>query len=141
MAYTTIDDPELYFQAKTYTGTGSSLALTFDGEDMQPDMVWLKGRSHAGNHFLYDSVRGANRSLVPNDADAEDTSGESTSYLTSFDSDGITLGGSYNNTNASSRTYCAWNWKGWQQLRLVQQVVLERVNHILIPLIQLVVLV
>jgi hypothetical protein len=111
-AYTTIDNPELYFQAKTYTGTGSSLALTFDGsENMQPDMVWLKGRSNAGNHFLYDTVRGANRSLVPNDVDVEDTSGESTSYLTSFDSDGITLGGSYNNTNASSRTYVAWAWK------------------------------
>ena len=111
-AYTTIDDPEAYIQIKAYSGTGSSLALTFDGEtDMQPNMVWLKGRSDAGNHFLYDSVRGANRGLVPNDTDDEDTSGESTSYLTSFDSDGITLGGSYDNTNASGRTYVTWCWK------------------------------
>ena len=112
MAYTTIDNPELYFQCKAYSGTGSSLALTFDGsENMQANLVWLKCRSHSGNHFLYDSVRGANRSLVPNDTDSEDTSGESTNYLTSFDSDGITLGGSYNNTNASGRTYVAWAWK------------------------------
>ncbi len=42
-AYTTIDNPELYFQVKTWTGTGSSNALTLDGdEDMQPDFVWIK---------------------------------------------------------------------------------------------------
>ena len=113
MSYTNgQDNPQLFFQVKLYSGTGSSLALTFDGsEDMQANLVWLKCRSHSGNHFLYDSVRGANRSLVPNDTDAEDTSGESTNYLTSFDSDGITLGGSYNNTNASGRTYVAWCWK------------------------------
>ena len=40
MAYTTIDNPELYFQVKIYTGTGSSNALTLDGdENMQPDLV------------------------------------------------------------------------------------------------------
>jgi len=38
--YTQIDNPELYMQCKNYTGTGSSQAQTFDGdEDMQPDMV------------------------------------------------------------------------------------------------------
>ena len=43
MAYTTIDNPELYFQTKTYTGTGSSHAITLDGsENMQPDWVWIK---------------------------------------------------------------------------------------------------
>ncbi len=43
--YTTIDDSEAHFQVKLYTGTGSSQALTFDGEeDMQPDFVWIKER-------------------------------------------------------------------------------------------------
>ena len=43
MAYTTIDDPSAYFQTKLYTGTGSSLALTNDGNsDLQPDLVWIK---------------------------------------------------------------------------------------------------
>ena len=38
MAYTTIDNPELYFQIKTWTGDGeASLALTLPGdEDMAP---------------------------------------------------------------------------------------------------------
>ena len=112
-AYTTIDNPELYFQTKLYTGDGTtSNAETFDGsEDMQPDMIWFKRRSGSANHFLYDSVRGANRSLVPNDTDAEATSGEQTTYLASFDSDGFTLGDDVNNINASSETYVAWAWK------------------------------
>ena len=111
-AYTTIDNPELYFQTKLYTGDGTtSNAETFDGdEDMQPDMIWFKRRSGSANHFLYDSIRGANRSLVPNDTDAEATSGEQTTYLTSFDSDGFTLGDDVNNINASNETYVAWAW-------------------------------
>ena len=45
MAYTTIDNPELYFQTKLYTGNGGTLAITLDGdEDMQPDFVWSKPR-------------------------------------------------------------------------------------------------
>jgi len=112
MSYTTIDDPSAYFQTKIYSGSSSAQALTFDGNsDMQPDWLWLKRRSAGGNHFAYDSVRGANRSLVPNDTDAEDTSGESTSYLTSFDSDGFTVAGGYNNTNNSGSTYVGWGWK------------------------------
>ena len=34
MAYTTIDNPELHFQTKLYTGNGSnSHAITFDGSE------------------------------------------------------------------------------------------------------------
>jgi hypothetical protein len=112
MAYTTIDDPTAYFQVKTYTGDGTtSNAQTFDGNtNMAPDMVWFKRRSGSANHFLYDSIRGANRSLVPNDVDAEATSGEQTTYLASFDSNGFTLGDDVNNVNASGETYVLWGW-------------------------------
>ena len=66
MAFTTIDNAELYFQTKIYSGTGSSLALTLDGtENMSPNLIWLKRRSAGGIHFLYDSVWGANKALVP----------------------------------------------------------------------------
>ena len=67
MAYTTIDNPELYFQCKLYTGNGSNgHAQTFDGsENMSPNMVWIKGRSVAENHHIFDSVRGANKRLIP----------------------------------------------------------------------------
>ena len=39
MAYTTINNPTIYFNTKLYTGTGSSNALT--GVGFQPDWVWI----------------------------------------------------------------------------------------------------
>ena len=114
MAYTTIDNPELYFQTKLYTGTGSSNSVTLDGsEDMQPDLVWIKVRSNSTHgHNLFDSVRGVNKPLQSDSTSAEgnDASGGNTS-LNSFDSDGFTLGGFYNKVNQSGQTFVAWNWK------------------------------
>ena len=113
-AYTTIDDPELYFQAKTYSGTGSSNALTLDGEeDMQPDMVWIKCRNSAQDNILFDSVRGTNKSLRTDSTNVEDTSNND-GYLSAFGSNGftVTAGSSGDDkVNDSSKTYVAWCWK------------------------------
>ena len=52
-AYTSIDNPELYFQTKIYSGTGSEQAITLDGdENMQPDFVWIKCRSNSETMLL-----------------------------------------------------------------------------------------
>ena len=108
MAYTTIDNPELYFQVKLYTGTGSSHAITLDGdENMQPDMVWWKERGSSDYHTIVDSVRGVTKRIFTNATDAEDTQAES---LKSFDSDGFTMG-TNSGANQSSQTYVAWCWK------------------------------
>jgi hypothetical protein len=108
MAYTTIDNPELYFQTKLWTGNGSAQALTFDGsEDMQPDMVWMKPRSFDDNHILVDSVRGTNKIIRPNTHIAESTL---TTMLTAFGSDGFTTGDN-DNVARSSATFVAWCWK------------------------------
>jgi len=49
MAYTTVDNPELYFQTKLYSGNGSTNAITLDGsENMQPDWTWIKNRPLSG---------------------------------------------------------------------------------------------
>ena len=107
MAYTTIDNPELYFQTKLYTGNGSTQSITLDGsENMQPDWVWIKRRNGAESHALFDSVRGATKQLASNSTDVEETVATS---LTSFDSDGFSLG-SYSRVNASSDTFASWNW-------------------------------
>ena len=76
MAYTTIDDPSAYFQAKTYTGTGSSLAITNDGNsNLQPDLVWLKRRDGSTyDHRWNDSVRGVSKTIYSSDNFAENTS-------------------------------------------------------------------
>ena len=108
MAYTTIDNPELYFQAKNYSGNASTNAITLDGsEDMQPDMVWLKSRSFSQNHELYDAVRGVTKRLYPNGTYVEDTN---STGVTAFNSDGFTLGSS-NAINKNGETFASWNWK------------------------------
>jgi hypothetical protein len=67
--------------------------------------VWIKGRSGASDHGLYDTVRGTTKRLVSNATQAEDTQ----SGVTAFNSDGFSLG-SYGGQNGSSATYVAWLW-------------------------------
>jgi hypothetical protein len=105
MAYTTIDDPTIYFNTKLYTGTGSSLAIT--GVGFQPDWVWIKKRNGTTSHTVTDSVRGVNKQLFTNETAAEESY---TSVLTAFDSDGFSLS-TAGLINASSDTYASWNWK------------------------------
>ena len=91
MAYTTIDNPELYFQTKTYTGNGSTNAITFDGDqNMQPDFVWIKDRDTSQHHRLADSVRGVKKNLKSDTTDAENTT-DSNDGMASFDSNGFTV--------------------------------------------------
>jgi len=106
MAYTTINKGSSYFNTKLYTGTGASLANT--GVGFQPDWVWIKGRSGATDHGLYDAVRGVQKDLVSNATSAETTQ---TTGLTAFGSDGFTVG-ALAKLNTSAATYVAWNWLG-----------------------------
>ena len=111
MAYTAIDNPELYFQVKLYTGDGSTQSITLDGdEDMQPDMVWIKNRGGADGHNLFDAVRGATKRLRPNDETDENIGADT---LTSFDSDGFSLGADTtgDGVNISGYTPVAWCWE------------------------------
>jgi hypothetical protein len=88
-----------------WTGDGSASSET--GVGFQPDLVWIKQRSGTQSHYLYDAIRTATEYLQSNTAVAETTKAEG---LTSFDSDGFSVG----NDNANSEsgyTYVAWNWK------------------------------
>jgi hypothetical protein len=106
--YTTIDNPELYFQTKLYTGTGSAASITLDGDtDMQPDLVWIKIRSEINQQRLLDSIRGATNELYPDLTSKEETTAQG---LTAFDSDGFSLGTDHG-FNKSTATYASWNWK------------------------------
>jgi len=108
MAYTDIDNPELHFQNKLYTGTGSSQSITLDGdEDMQPDWVWCKTRSDTQDHQINDSVRGTTKLLATNNNAQEFTDSNN---LTSYNTDGFTVGSS-GGINGSSDTLASWNWK------------------------------
>jgi len=104
MAYTTINKGSSYFNTILYTGTGASNART--GVGFQPDWVWIKGRSGATDHGLYDAVRGVQNQLESNTTTAE--TAEATG-LTAFGTDGFTVG-ALAQLNTSSATYVAWNW-------------------------------
>jgi hypothetical protein len=97
-----------YMDATLYTGNGATLSVTNAGS-FQPDAVWLKCRSTARNHNLFDSNRGTTKRLNPNLTDVEDTA----SGVTAFNSNGFTLGSNtVGNTNAD--TYVAWQWQAGQ---------------------------
>jgi len=104
MSYTTIDKPTDYFNTVLYTGNATSRSIT--GVGFQPDFVWNKTRSAGQNHFLYDSVRGAQKDIRSNQTGAEGTS----DAVTAFNSDGFSVG-SGNDGNENSQTYVNWNWK------------------------------
>ncbi len=105
MAYTTIDDPTIFFNTVLYTGTGSSNSVT--GVGFQPDWVWLKKRNSTGNNFIYDVVRGVQETIYTDATSAEATQSQG---LTAFGADGFTVG-TNTNINGSSNTNVSWNWK------------------------------
>ena len=106
--YTTIDDPEAYFQTALHAGTGSELAVTLPGDtDMQPNLTWIKNRSSDYSHRLYDSVRGATKLLYPDLADVEGTDAQG---VKSWQSDGFTVG-TDGGINENTSAIVSWNWK------------------------------
>jgi hypothetical protein len=105
----TIANGALYMAATLYTGNGSTQSINnaVNGVSFQPDLVWLKARSIAESHELHDAVRGASNLLKSNSTAAEVNA---TNTLTSFNSNGFSLGSSTEiNTNAA--TYVGWQWK------------------------------
>ena len=105
MAYTTIDNPSEYFLTKLYTGNGSTQDI--GGIGFQPDWVWLKNRTDAGNDPVsIDSVRGVTKEITTNTELAEVTNADG---LTAFGSDGFSVGDDdMYNTNAEN--FVSWNW-------------------------------
>ena len=100
----TIVDGSDYFNTVLYTGTGATRSIT--GVNHQPDLVWLKSRSNLYHHGVFDVIRGPSAALYTSLTNAEGTE----SGVTSFDSDGFSLGTS-NGTNLNGGTFASWNWK------------------------------
>ncbi len=95
----------VYYRAVLYTGTGSTQSIT--GVGFKPDWVWLKVRSASDNHTVFDSTRGVQEQLYPN---LNLSQSNSSASLTSFDSDGFTIGNS-TALNDSGQTYVAYCWQ------------------------------
>ncbi len=96
------------FNARRYYGNVSNRVI--NGFGFSPDLVWIKNRDSNYHHGLYDTVRGANKTLLPSDDGVQVSS---TDQLNSFLSDGFSLGdnsdsGNYVNLDDA---YIAWAWK------------------------------
>ena len=105
-AETDDNHPQKNHNTIVYTGTASTQSIT--GLGFQPDLVWIQNYS-AQNQTprLTDSSRGATKSLQPSYATAQGTE----SGVTSFDSDGFTIGSTQGGYNTSTATYVAWCWR------------------------------
>ena len=99
------------FKAVTYTGNGGTQSIT--GVGFRPDLIWVKRRDGTGNHYLQDTLRGLRSQISSNLSAAATTY---SSNITSYDTDGFTLGTSTDN-NGNGQTFVAWTWKAgntWQ---------------------------
>ena len=96
------------FSTYLYTGNGSTQTIT-NGIDLSGEggMTWIKSRSLAYSHRVFDTVRGATKFLVTNDTLAEDTNA---STLTSFSSLGFSVGAS-TAVNENTTTYASWTFR------------------------------
>ena len=100
-----------YMDATLYTGTNAILTVTNAG-GFYPDFTWLRIRNQAYGYSLFDSVRGATKSLQSQSTNAETTQGAGTG-INSFNSNGFTLGtdvATNGSTNYNTGTYVAWQW-------------------------------
>ena len=99
------DSAQDNFSQVLFNTQSGSYPKSKTGVGFQPDFVWGKSRNQGYNHYFFDVVRGTgNKSLRSPDVGTE---GDGTT-LTSFDSDGFTLGAgdALGYTNA-----VFWNWK------------------------------
>jgi hypothetical protein len=99
-----VTKPSTVMDVALYTGNNTARSIT--GLGFSPDFVWIKGRSGATDHALYDIVRGVQKDLVSNSTAAETT--QSTG-LTAFNSDGFSIG-TLAKLNTNSATYAGWCW-------------------------------
>jgi hypothetical protein len=94
-----------YFDVSLWTGNGTDRSIVNSGS-MQPDLLWQKRRSGEQNNWLTDSVRGNTKILASNQSQTE---GTVTDCITSFNSNGFSLG--VNDAfNGSGTTNVMWQW-------------------------------
>lgn len=104
-----LPDADTLCNAVLYTGNGTSQSIT--GVGFQPDVVWVKNRdSGAINHAFANSTRGSGRFLITNQDAGLTPEQVLSGSITSYDSDGFSVG-SINNWNNASDDYASWCWR------------------------------
>ena len=102
------------FSTYLYTGNNSSQTIT-NGIDLagKGGLVWIKARSAAYLHCLYDTSRGIGNTISSASTAAQlSVSSPGTEELTAFNSSGFSLGTNYNYLpNTSAATYVSWTFR------------------------------
>ena len=96
------------FSTYLYTGNGSTQTIT-NGINLsgKGGLVWMKSRSAATDHALYDTARGATFDLVSNTTAAQTTQATG---LTAFGTRGFSIG-ALAKINTSAETYVSWSFR------------------------------
>jgi hypothetical protein len=98
------------FSTYLYDGNGSTQSIN-NGIDESGEgaLTWIKMRSASGDyHHLYDTERGAGKTLFSNTDIAEQ--GSDTDRLSAFNSNGFSLGSNYR-VNGSGSTFVSWTFR------------------------------
>ena len=103
--------PRENFHTKLYTGNGSA-GHAITGVGFQPDMIWIKNRSAAGEaHPVFDSVRGhSSGNYWKLRGDTTDDEDADVDGMTAIGTDGFTVGNN-GQVNGNSNNMAAWCWK------------------------------
>jgi len=99
-----IKKPSQWFDVVTRNGFGSS-GGSIASLQFQPDFLWNKTRNLVNSHNLIDAVRGVSVGLKSDSTAAE---ASLTNFLTSFNSNGYTIGTA---DFATTTTLVDWCWK------------------------------
>ena len=104
-----VPDGRVAMAATTYTGTGvaRSVSNAVNTVSFAPDFVWIKDRTTAYSHILFDTIRGAGNYLISNGTLVETTD---TNYMSAFTSTGFSVGTSAV-SNGNTENYIGWQWK------------------------------
>ena len=97
------------FSTYLYTGTGATQTIT-NNIDLSTEggLVWIKPRSFADNHSLFDTARGALNRLRPNDTTANVVQVHG---VNAFNSTGFSITGANGETNQNTVTYASWTFR------------------------------
>jgi hypothetical protein len=102
--------PQDVFATSLYTGNGATQTIN-NGVDLAGEggLTWLKPRSQANSHLLFDTVRGISKALVAN---ATSSQGSYTGGVTAFSESGFSIAhGGGGLGNDSGVTYASWSFR------------------------------
>jgi hypothetical protein len=107
---TFVDD---VFSTYLYTGNDSTQTIT-NGIDLagKGGMVWFKTRNQSTLHVAFDTNRGVNNYIFPTSTDAQNSYGAYNDLLTSFNSNGFSLGADgLGGINGTGDTQVSWTFR------------------------------